>query len=322
MEQFVECVPNFSVAADEPLLDDIEQAMVATPDVWLLDRTADLDHARSVFTLVGAPTAVRAALELSVALAIARIDLRAHQGQHPRLGAVDVVPFVPLGSTTMATCIELAREFAVRVSARHDIPVFLYAEAAQRVDRRVLADVRRPRFEGLAQAMARPGGEPDYGPRHPHPSAGAIAVGARPLLIAYNIQLASDDLAVATRIARRVRGRDGGLPGVQALGLALPSQGVIQVSMNVLDHELSPLWKVWEEVGSLASAGGIEVIDSELIGLAPRAAFDEVADHIGAPSGGPAEERHAAAMRWLRIRDHHPEMALETRLLAVRRQRP
>ena len=318
MEQLVECVPNFSEAADVEVLDSIEQAIVKTQGAWLLDRTSDLDHARSVFTLVGTAQTVRAAVDASVAVAIERIDLRSHQGQHPRLGAVDVVPFVPLGATPMTTCVEVAREFAASVAIRHGIPVFLYGKAAQRSDRRVLADVRRPRFEGLAQAISRPGGEPDYGPRWPHASAGAIAVGARPFLIAFNIQLESTDLAVAKRIALRVRERDGGLPGVQALGLALPTQDVVQISMNILDHRATPMWQVWETVSALAQAEDIAVLDSELIGLAPGAAFTEVADHIGVSSGVPSRDRHVEAMGWLRIRDLDPEMALETRLAKVR----
>lgn len=314
----MECVPNFSEAADVKVLDSIEQAIVKTQGTWLLDRTADVDHARSVFTLVGTTQAVRSALEASVAVAIERIDLRSHQGQHPRLGAVDVVPFVPLGPTPMTVCVEAAREFAASVAIRHEIPVFLYGRAALRSDRSVLADVRRPRFEGLAVAMSRPGGEPDYGPRRPHPSAGAIAVGARRFLIAFNVQLESTDLAAAKRIAGRIRERDGGLPGVQALGLALSSQGVVQVSMNILDHLAAPLWQVWETVGGLAQAEGIGVLDSELIGLAPGTAFTAVADHIGVPSGVSSEDRQLEAMGWLRMRDLRPELALETRLARVR----
>lgn len=318
MEELIECVPNFSAAADTDLLDRIGHAMQSTPGAWLLDRTADLDHARSVYTLVGPPAAVSAALEASVGVAIEGIDMRAHAGQHPRLGAVDVVPFVPFGGITMSACVALAREFSAAVAARYDIPVFLYGKAARRPERSVLADVRRPRFEGLAEAMSRPEGAPDEGPSRPHPSAGAMAVGARPFLIAFNIQLASTDLAAAKRIARRVRERDGGLLVVQALGLFLPSQGVAQVSMNILDHAITPLWSVWERVGELAQAEGLSVLDSELIGLAPGEAFNAVADHIGVPPSDRPEDRQVAAMHWLRIRDRHPEMVLETRLAAVR----
>jgi glutamate formiminotransferase len=319
MERLVECIPNLSVATDVGLLDRIERAVATTPGTWLLDRTSDVDHARTVFTFVGEAAATRYAMEESVAVAVEGIDMRLHGGQHPRLGAVDVVPFVPLGSTTIAECVDLARDFAAVVAERHELPVYLYGEAAKRPDRTVLAHVRKPGFEGLAEAMARPGGEPDFGPLRPHPSAGAIAVGARPFLIAFNIQLSSADVSVAKRIAGNVRERDGGLFGVQALGLELPSQGCVQVSMNVLDHVATPLSIVWETVERLAGLEGCAVLDSELIGLAPLRAFTDVADHIGVgPTHATDAERVEAAGRWLRIRGLDADMALELRLARVR----
>ena len=318
MERLVECIPNLSEAADVELLDDIERAIAATPGAWLLDRSADQDHARSVFTLAGDAHAVDLAMEACVALAIERIDLRTHLGQHPRLGAVDVVPFVPLGDTTMADCIKLARDFAARVADRYEVPVYLYGRAATRPDRTVLADIRRPGFEGLAEMMRNPSGAPDHGPSRPHPSAGAMAVGARPFLIAYNVQLSGSDVAVARRVASKLRERGGGLPGVQALGLELRSQGRIQVSMNVLDHARTPLWRVWETIAELADQEGVEVIDSELIGLAPVEALTDVADHLGVAPDDDIEARLDAALRWLRVRDADPQMALELRLAAAR----
>lgn len=317
MEQLVECVPNVSEAHDEALLDAIAAGIVSTPGVVLLDRTSDRDHARSVFTLAGSAGAVSSAAEGLVQTAVAGIDLRAHVGEHPRIGAVDVVPFVPLGEISMADCVALARAFGAAIAERYELPVFLYGEAAASPERRLLSRIRAPRFEGLAEAMARPGGGPDYGPARPHPTAGATAVGVRPFLIAYNVRLAGNDVRVARRIAEQMRERDGGLPRVQALGLELRSQGCLQLSMNLLDYQTTPLWRVWEEALRVSAAAGVDVIDSELIGLAPMAALTDVADHIGAASELSLRERVARAGAWLRIKDFDPDMALELRLQAA-----
>ena len=317
-ESFVECVPNFSEGADEATLEAIAEAIAEHAGSWLLDRTADSDHGRSVYTLAGYPGRVMAAMEAAVGVALERIDMRAHDGRHPRLGAVDVIPFVPLGDTTMKQCVAGARAFAERLADRFDLPVYLYREAARRPERHVLADVRRPGFEGLAEWMAQPGGEPDYGPARPHPSAGATVVGARPFLIAWNIQLASTDVAVARRIAGRIRERDGGLPAVQALGIDLASQGCVQLSMNIVDHDRTPIWHVWEYAERLAAAEGVSLLDSELIGLVPAKALVEVADHIGSGSFHTAEQRLLEAAGYLRIRRFDPSMVLEVRLAQVR----
>jgi glutamate formiminotransferase len=213
----------------------------------------------------------------------------------------------------MADCVALAGAFAATIAERHGLPIYLYAEAARAPARRILANLRRPGFEGLGSWMATPEGAPDVGPRRPHPTAGATVVGARPVLIAWNIQLASDDVALARRIAGRIRERDGGLPRVQALGLFLAGEARAQVSMNVLDHAVTPLWRVWERVGELAAAEGADVADSELIGLLPRAALEEVADHAAIREPDP-DLRAAAAGAWLRIRGFTPDRVLETRL--------
>jgi glutamate formiminotransferase len=317
-ESFVECVPNFSEGSDEATLDAIAGAIGAHPGSWLLDRTADHDHGRSVYTVAGYPGRVMSAIEAAVGVAIERIDLRAHAGHHPRLGAVDVIPFVPLGDTTMEQCVVGARTFAARLAERFDLPVYLYREAALRPDRYVLADIRRPGFEGLAEWMAQPGGEPDFGPDRPHPSAGATVVGARPFLIAWNIQLSTTDLSVARRIAGRIRERDGGLPAVQALGIDLASQGCVQLSMNIIDHERTPIWRVWEEAGRLAASEGVSLLDSELIGLVPAKALIDVADHIGSASFHTAERRLNEAAGYLRIRRFDPSVVLEVRLARAR----
>jgi glutamate formiminotransferase len=314
MPSLVECVPNFSEGRRADVVDAIARRVELTPDAYLLDRTSDPDHNRSVLTIAGASDAVTSAVEGAVEEAIERIDLRRHDGQHPRIGAVDVIPFVPLGDTTIDQCIELAREFGRRLAERFDLPVYLYAKAALRPDREVLADIRRPQFEGLRDLIALPEHAPDFGPLRLHETAGAVAVGARPFLIAYNINLDSRDLELARRIARRVRERSGGLPRVQALGLYLEDLDCAQVSMNLLDHTVTPLWRVWEAVGEAARGEGVEPRESELIGLCPLAALIEVADHASIDPSLADEERITRAAGWLKVRDFEPTMALELRL--------
>ncbi len=317
MAGLIECVPNFSEGRRLDVIDAIAGRVQATAGVHLLDRTSDNDHNRSVLTLAGPAEAVTSAMEAAVGEAIARIDMNGHAGQHPRIGAVDVIPFVPLAGTTMDEAIELARGFGRRIAERFDLPVFLYAKAAQRSDREVLADIRRPQYEGLRDLIGEPGNAPDFGPARLHPTAGAVAVGARPFLIAYNINLESRDLELAKSIARRVRERSGGLPRVQALGLELAELGCVQVSMNVLDHSITPMWLVWETVTQLAREEGVEARESELIGLCPLAALTAVADHAGVPAEATVEERITRAAAWLKVRDFEPTMALELRLAAA-----
>ena len=318
MESFVECVPNVSEGANVETLDAIAEAIEGHAGSWLLDRTADVDHGRSVFTLAGFPGRVMVAMESALEVAIERIDMNRQIGRHPRIGAVDVIPFVPLGDTSMEQCVAGAREFAERIAGRFELPVYLYARAARSPERTFLADVRRPRYEGLAEAMAHAAGAPDFGPARPHPTAGATVVGARPFLIAWNIQLSSTDVAVARRMASRIRARDGGLEAVQALGIDLASQGCAQLSMNILDHEVSPLWRVWEEAERLAAEENVSLLDSELIGLVPAAALVAVADHIGSASFHTAEQRLMEAASYLRIRRYDPSMVLEVRLEQAR----
>ncbi len=317
-ESLVECVPNFSEGTNQETLDAIGAAIQGKAGSWLLDRTSDPDHDRSVFTLAGFPGRVMGAMESAVGTAIERIDMRQHRGLHPRIGAVDIIPFVPLGDTTMAQCVGGARAFAERLADRFQLPVYLYAEAAQRQDRLALAAIRRPGFEGLTVAMARSECKPDFGPSSPHPTAGATAVGARLFLIAFNVQLSTTDVAVARRMAARIRERDGGLGAVQALGIDLASQGCAQLSMNILDHQRTPLWRIWEEAQRLAAEERVSLLDSELVGLLPAAALVEVADHIGSSSFHPAERRVTEAAAWLRIRRFDPDMILEVRLERAR----
>jgi len=319
----VESVPNISEGRRLDVVERLADALTSSPGVYLLDRTSDASHNRSVFTVAGEHEAVGIGLERLIALAIDEIDMDAHTGEHPRIGAVDVVPFVPLGDTKMDACVQLAREFGARVAARYGLPVYLYAQAATRSDRVKLADVRRGQYEGLKAEIAQNGREPDFGPSRMHPRAGALAVGARPFLIASNINLDSDDVELAKRIARRVRESGGGLPRVQGNGFRVeePERGHpvrAQVSMNLLDFNVTPLWRAWEVVGELAAEDGVALAESELIGLAPLAAFMSVADHAGAPSDAPIPERLAAAADAIRLRDFTPQMALELRLAAAR----
>jgi glutamate formiminotransferase len=312
--RLVECVPNFSEGRRAAVVDALAAAVEEVPGAHLLDRTSDADHNRSVLTFAGEVEPVVTAMEAAVAVALERIDMNRHEGQHPRIGAVDVVPFVPLGETTMEEAVAIARRFGRRIAVRFELPVYLYARAATRGDREVLADIRRPQFEGLREQIDQRGQEPDYGPARVHPTAGAVAIGARPFLIAYNINLESSDVELAKRIARRIRERSGGLPRVQALGLWLEELGCAQVSMNLLDFAVTPMWRVWEEVDRLARAEGVGLRESELIGLAPQAALLDVADHAGVDSALGTEDRILAAAEALRIRNFRLDMALELRL--------
>ncbi|HEY5434455.1 MAG TPA: glutamate formimidoyltransferase [Candidatus Limnocylindrales bacterium] len=321
----IESVPNVSEGRRLDVVERLADALTSSPGVHLLDRTSDASHNRTVFTVAGEHEAVGIGLERLIAQAIEDIDMEAHTGEHPRIGAVDVIPFVPLGDTPMDACVELAREFGARVAARFGLPVYLYAQAATRSDRVKLADVRRGQYEGLKAEIAHNGREPDFGPTRMHPRAGALAVGARPFLIAWNINLDSDDVELAKRIARRVRESGGGLPRVQGNGFRVeePERGHpvrAQVSMNLLDFHVTPLWQAWEVVGALAAEDGVELAESELIGLAPLAAFLDVADHAGAPADAPTPDRLAAAAAAIRLRDFTPQMALELRLAAARDQ--
>jgi glutamate formiminotransferase len=314
----IESVPNVSEGRRLEVVDRMAAAIEAVDGVFLLDRTSDASHNRSVFTLAGEHGPVQDALEALVGTAIHEIDMATHTGEHPRIGAVDVIPFVPLAATTMDDCVELAHGFGERIAERFDLPVYFYANAARRPERVKLADVRRGQYEGLRDEVAQRGREPDVGPARLHPSAGAVAVGARPFLIAYNINLASDDVELAKRIARRVRESGGGLPRVQANGFWIAELRRAQVSMNLLDFTVTPLWLVWDTVRDVAAEDGVDLAESELIGLAPLAAFLAVADRAGAPTEDAVERRLALAAAYLRLRDFSPMQALELRLEAAR----
>jgi len=317
--KLVESVPNFSEGRRTEVVDKLVAAVERVPGASLLDRTSDASHNRSVLTLAGEPAPILEALERTVAVAVAEIDMEHHFGEHPRIGAVDVVPFVPLAGASMADCIELARTFGAQVAARFGIPVYLYGEAATSPARQRLADVRRGQYEGLRTQIGEPGRAPDFGPASLHATAGAMAVGERPFLIAYNINLESRDVELAKRIARRIRESSGGLPRVQANGFWIEELDKAQVSMNLLDFRTTPLWIVWEAVRAEAAEDGVHLAESELIGLAPIAALLEVADHAGVSQRLSESERLAGAAGFLKLRDFSPLQALELRLEAARR---
>ena len=318
MAGLVESVPNFSEGRRLDVVERLASAVESVPGAHLLDRTSDASHNRSVLTIAGEAPAVSEALERAVAVAVHEIDMEAHAGEHPRIGAVDVIPFVPLAGTTIDECVELARAFGRRIAERFNLPVYLYARAATRADRVKLADVRRGQYEGLKSEIANRGREPDFGPARMHPTAGAVAVGARPFLIAWNINLDSPDRDLAVRIARRIRESGGGLPKVQANGFYIEELGRAQVSMNLLDFSVTPMWVVWDTVRDVAAEDGIQLAESELIGLAPLAALLDVADHADAPQDARVEKRLAAAARYLKLRNFSPLQALELRLEAAR----
>jgi glutamate formiminotransferase len=316
----VESVPNYSEGRRRDVVDRLAAAVSATDGAYLLDRTSDPSHNRSVLTLAGDASSIQDALEATIAIAIETIDMETHAGEHPRIGAVDVIPFVPLGSTTIDDCVALAREFGARVAERFELPVYLYARAATRSNRVRLADVRRGGYEAVRDEIGSEDRDrrPDFGPARTHPRAGAVAIGARPFLIAWNINLTTADVEIARRIARAVRESGGGLPAVQGNGFMIGELGAAQVSMNLLDFGATPMWRVYDEVVRLAAAEGVGILESELIGLAPQAAFDGVAAHAGVAAGAGTEARFAAAAAYLKLRDAQPLMVLEQRLAAAR----
>jgi glutamate formiminotransferase len=296
----IECVPNFSEGRRPEVVEEIVSAIRQIDGVTLLDHSRDETHNRSVVTFAGAAESVVRAATAAVGRAIQLIDMEQHKGAHPRIGAVDVVPFVPLGGTRIEECVDLARRFGEQIAKLFDIPVYLYGEAALRPERRRLADVRRGQYEGLkAEIGGNPERDPDFGPSHLHPRGGAVAVGARKPLIAFNVNLATDDLALARRIAQTIRESSGGLPAVQAMGVLLENPGEptrAQVSMNLVDWEKTGIARVVREISRLAREAGTDIDHCELIGLAPTGALLEVAEDA------------------LGLRSFSPDQALELRL--------
>ena len=277
--KLIECVPNFSEGRRQEVINSIADAIRSTPGVNLLDVESNPDHNRSVISFVGEPGPVRQAALAGSAKAVELIDLTKHKGEHPRMGAVDVVPFVPLSGATMDDCLTLAKDFGRELAERFHVPVFLYEEAALTPERRNLADVRAGEFEGLRDKIGRdPAKKPDFGPDKIHPTAGATAVGAREILIAYNVNLGTNNLAIAKKIAHQLRAKDGGLAYVKALGFELKERGVVQVSMNMTDYHKSQLFKAEELVKLFAERYGVPVVGSEIVGLVPMDALVDSAE--------------------------------------------
>ena len=274
-DALIEAVPNFSEGRNPAVLNAIANSLVSA-GASLLDRSSDWDHHRSVMTIAGPPNAVVEGLFRAVETAAALIDLFEHRGAHPRLGATDVVPLIPLAHTSMEQCVTLARGLAQRIGEVLHLPVYLYEAAALRPERQKLADVRRGEFETLLTTITTEARRPDFGPARLGP-AGAVIVGARPVLIAYNIFLAGDDLRIAQSIARQIRTSSGGMPAVRALGLLVNNQA--QVSINLVDYTQTPLHVVFDRVVELAAAHNVAVDRSELIGLVPQEAMLQAAAH-------------------------------------------
>jgi glutamate formiminotransferase len=295
----MESVPNFSEGRRPDVVDRIVQAARSVPDVRVLDLHSDEDHNRSVLTLAGEEGPLSEAVFRSISVATELIDLRSHTGEHPRVGATDVVPFIPLMGATMKDAVGTAEALGRRVAEELNIPVYFYEEAARRPERQNLENIRRKGFEELREVIATdPEREPDMGPRAVHPSAGAVVIGARGPLIAYNIYLGTANLAVAKAIAKRVRHSSGGLRYVKALGIDIPARGQVQVSMNLTNYRRSAIHTVFEMVRSEAAAHGVSVTDSEIVGLVPMEALID------------------AARFYLRLHDFDPEQILESRLMS------
>jgi glutamate formiminotransferase len=271
--RIIECVPNISEGRRLDVIDSIAAIVSSTPGVSLLDRSTDRSHHRTVLTIVGQAAPLRTAVLAMIEAAVRLIDVRTHHGVHPRVGAVDVVPFVPLGEVTMAECAALAREVAAHAAKACALPVYLYEEAALVPGRQRLEALRRGQFEGLAVKMQDPNWRPDFGPAQPHATAGATVIGARDLLLAYNINLATDRLEVARQVAAVIRESNGGLPYVKAMGVPLAERGIVQVSMNLTNFAVTSMSRVFERVRREAALRGAHVLESEIVGLVPAAAL-------------------------------------------------
>jgi glutamate formiminotransferase len=275
----IECVPNISEGRRTDVINTITSSLKTVPGLRVLDVQSDASHNRSVFTLAGDAEAMKAGIPKLFEGALAAIDLRSHHGEHPRLGAVDVVPFIPIEGVTMAECVTLAKSIADDVAGRFQLPVYLYEDASSNPARKNLEDIRRGEFEGLAEKMAKSEWAPDYGPASPHQTAGASVIGARMPLIAYNINLATNRLDVAKKIATAIRMSSGGLRYVKAMGIPLEDRGIVQVSMNLTNFEKTPIFRVFEMVKREAARYGVHVLESEIVGLVPAAALLQTAEY-------------------------------------------
>jgi glutamate formiminotransferase len=295
--QLVECVPNFSEGRDAAKMDAIVQAILTVPDVVLLDRESDADHNRCVLTFVGPPAAVADAALRGVEKAVELIDLTKHRGAHPRIGAADVVPFIPIEGVTLEECVRLAERVAAEIWSKLRVPVYLYESAAKRPDRVNLENIRRGQFEALVKEMGVVAERaPDVGDAVCHPTAGATVVGARKFLIAYNVNLGTPDVAIAKKIAKTIRFSTGGFRFVKSMGVMLGTRNLAQVSINLTDFEQTPMHLVFETVRREAERWGVPVVGSEIVGLIPKKSIEMSADYF------------------LRFENFRPELVLENRV--------
>ncbi len=296
MNRIVECVPNFSEGRDLEKVEKIVQAFRAKENVKLLDYSTDKDHNRCVVTVVGEPEALKEAMIEAIGNAVSLIDMTKHEGQHPRMGAVDVVPFIPIRNVTIEEADKLAKEVAKEASEKYGLPFFLYEKSASAPHRENLATVRKGQFEGMAEKMKDEMWKPDFGPETIHPTAGVTAIGARMPLVAFNINLGTSDLSVADKIAKQVRHLGGGFRFVKAMGVELEDRKIAQVSMNLTDYTKSAVYRVFETVKMEAQRYGVNVVGSEVIGLVPMQALIDCAEY------------------YLRIENFSIDQVLETRL--------
>ncbi len=277
--KLVECVPNFSEGRNSEVVDKIVEEIKKIDGVSLLDRESDPDHNRSVITFIGEPEAVKKAAFAATAKAAELIDMNKHKGEHPRIGATDVIPFVPISDVTIEECVELAKQLGQEITTKLNIPVYLYAKAATKPERVRLPDIREGEYEGLKEEIkTNPDKKPDFGQSEMHPTAGATVTGARYPLIAFNVNLNTNNLEIAKDIAREIRESSGGFKAVQAKGFDIKERGIVQVSMNLLNYEVTSIFKVFNTIKEEAEKQGIEVIGSEVIGLVPMNALIDVAD--------------------------------------------
>jgi glutamate formiminotransferase / 5-formyltetrahydrofolate cyclo-ligase len=295
----IETIPNVSEGRRPDVLARLADAVRGVSGARLLDLSSDASHNRSVLTLAGDAAGLEHAILALVERAVAEIDLRTHRGEHPRVGAVDVVPFVPIEGATMSDCVALAKRVGASIAERFAVPVYLYEEASDNPARKNLEDIRRGGFEGLAAKMAQPGWAPDFGPASPHPTAGATIVGARMPLIAFNVNLATDRLDVAKKIAATIRFSSGGFRNVKAMGLTLADRGIVQVSMNLTNYQKTPIALVFETIKREAGRYGVAVLESEIVGLVPSAALMD------------------AATFFLQLDGFRPEQVLENKLTPI-----
>jgi len=279
MAKIVECIPNFSEGCNQEIIDALVEAGKSVAGVTLLDHSSDTSHNRSVFTLVGDPKGIAEAAFKLCKLASEKIDMTKHKGEHPRMGATDVIPFVPIQDVSVEECVEISKAVAQRMWDELKIPSFLYEYSASSPNRKNLADIRKGQFEGMPEKLLQEEWSPDYGERKIHPTAGITAVGARPPLVAFNVNLNTSNLEIANKIAKTIRGISGGYKHCKAIGVMLEDRNIAQVSMNMVNFEGTPLYRVFEAIRFEADRWGVQIIGSEIIGLAPAKSLIDAAEY-------------------------------------------